>query len=180
MNNDLIEQWNQSNKLIIDSFKSIASANVSTMDKMLTSFVNPSASAEMTKSYISFTKELGEVYTDSINDMFQNQLKLINFQTTSESFGNLGNIYVDSMTNLGKQQAELMRLYIDTMAKYMETVKDAKKPEDLVNIQMSMFSELQEKVKNNMTATMGIFNSINSAMEIWTQKSLDSITDSDD
>ena len=175
MQNELIKQWFESNKLAIESFKNIASYNVNTMDKMLTSFVNPSASAELTKGSISFTKELGEVYTDSVNELFRNQLKLVNLQVTSEAFKNLGEIYVSSMTNLGKQQAELMNLYIETTAEYLEKLKGAKKLGDLVTVQSSMFSDLQAKVKYNMIGTIGVFNSIYNAMEIWTQKSLDEI-----
>ncbi len=122
MENALVKQWIESNKLAVESFKNIASSNVNAMDNMLTSFVNPSASAELTKGSISFTKELGEVYTDSVNELFQNQLKLVNLQTTSEAFEELGEIYVSSMTNLGKQQAELMNLYIETTAEYLESL----------------------------------------------------------
>lgn len=175
MQNDLIKQWVESNKLAIESFKNIAATNVNAMDKMLTSFVSPSAFAELSKSYISLVKELGEVYTDSVNELFQSQLKLVNLQATSESFKDLGDIYVSSMTNLGQKQAELMRLYIETMTEYLEILKGAKKIDDLVNVQTSMFTQLQEKVKTNMLETMAVFNSINTAMENWTQKSLDAI-----
>ena len=173
MENALVKQWIESNKLAVESFKNIASSNVNAMDNMLTSFVNPSASAELTKGSISFTKELGEVYTDSVNELFQNQLKLVNLQTTSEAFEELGKIYVSSMTNLGQKQAELMNLYIETTAEYLEKLKGAKKVGDLVTVQISMFSDLNAKVKDNMIGTIGVFNSIYSAMEIWTQKSLD-------
>ena len=179
MQNELVKQWIESNKLAIESFKNIASYNVNAMDKMLTSFVNLSALAELSKASISFTKELGEVYTDSINELFRNQLKLVDLQVTSEAFEELGDIYVDSMTNLGKKQAELIRLYIKTIADYLEDLKDAKKLDDLVNVQTSIFSELQEKGKTNMMETIGVFNSINNAMEVWTQKSLDAIAASD-
>ncbi len=175
MQNDLIKQWSESNKLVIDSFKNIASANAEAMDKMLTSLVNSSASAELTKGSISFMKELGEVYTDSVNELFQTQLKFMNLHTTSDAFKELGDIYVSAMTQLGQKQAELMHLYIESMAKYLETLKGAKKIDDLVNVQANMFSELQEKAKTNMLETMGVFNSINSAMDIWTQKSLDAM-----
>lgn len=179
MQNDLVKQWIDSNNLALESFKNIASSNVNAMDQMLKSFVNPTASAELTKGSINFVKELGEVYTDSANELFQNQLKLMSLHTTSEAFKDLGDIYVSSMTNLGQKQAELMRLYVETMAKYLDTLKGAKKIDDLINVQASMFSELQEKVKTNMVDTMGVFNSINSAMENWTKRSLDMIAASD-
>ena len=179
MQNELVEQWIESNKLAIESFKNIASYNVNTMDKMLTSFVNISALAELSKGSISLMKELGGVYTDSVNELFQNQLKLVNLQATSEAFKNLGEIYVSSMTNLGQKQAELMNLYIETTAESLESLKGAKKLDDIVIVQSSMFSELQAKVKDNMIDTIGVFNSINSAIEIWTQKSLDAIAASD-
>jgi hypothetical protein len=179
MQNDLVKQWTDSNKLALESFKNIANSNVNTIDQMLNSFVNPSAYAEMTKNSISLMKDFAEVYSDTSNDLLQNQLKLMNLNTTSEAFKDLGDIYVSSMTSLGQKQAELMRLYVETVAKYLETLKGAKKIDDLINVQASMFSELQEKVKTNMVDTMGVFNSINSAMDNWTQKSLDVIATAD-
>jgi hypothetical protein len=173
MQNELVKQWIDSNKLAIESFKNITSTNVNAMDAMLTSFVNPSAFAELSKSYLSLTKELGEVYTDSINELFQSQLKLVNLQATSDSFKDLGEIYVSSMTSLGLKQAELMRLYLETTAKYLDILKGAQKVDDLFNVQTSIFSELQEKLQENMLETMGVFNSINTALDNWTQKSLD-------
>ena len=173
MQNELVKQWIDSNKLAIESFKNITATNVNAMDAMLTSFVNPSAFAELSKGYLSLTKELGEVYTDSINELFQSQLKLVNLQATSESFKDLGEIYVSSMTNIGLKQAELMSLYLETTAKYLEILKGAQKVDDLFNIQTSIFSELQEKLQENMLETMGVLNSINTALDNWTQKSLD-------
>lgn len=175
MQNDLIKQWIETNKLAIDSFKEIASTNVNAVDKILTSFVNPSASAELTKSSISAVEDLSEVYTDSVNELFQNQLKLVNLQATSDSVKNLGDIYVSSISNLGQKQAELMSLYIETTANYLESLKGAKKLDDVINVQSSTLSEFLEKWKTNMVETMGVFNSISSAMEVWTQKSLDAV-----
>jgi hypothetical protein len=179
MQNDLIKQWIDLNKLAIESFKEIASTNVNAVDKILTSFVNPSASAELTKGSISVIQDLGEVYADSVNELFQNQLKLVNLQATSDSFKDLGDIYVSSITNLGQKQAELMSLYIETIANYLEQLKGAKKPDDFVNLQSSMLSKFLERWKNNMVETMGVFNSINGAMEVWTQKSLDAVASDD-
>ena len=179
MQNDLVKQWIDSNNLVMESFKNIASTNVNAMDQMFKSFVNPSASAELTKGSISLMKEWGEVYTETTNKLFQNQLQLVNLQTTSEAFKDLGDIYVSSMTNVGQKQAESMGLYVETMAKYLDTLKDAKKLEDLIKVQVSMFSELQEKVKTNIIDTMGVFNSLNSAIESWTQKSLEVIAAGD-
>lgn len=173
MQNELVKQWIDSNKLAIESFKNITATNVNAMDAMLTGFVNPSAFAELSKGYLSLTKELGGVYTDSINELFKSQLKLLNLQATSESFKDLGEIYVSSMTNIGLKQAELMSLYLETTAKYLEILKGAQKVDDLFNVQTSIFSELQEKLQENMLETMGVFNSINTALDNWTQKSLD-------
>lgn len=179
MQNDFTKQWVELNELAIASFRDMATNNIQAMEQMLTSFVNPGSLAEVTKSSIGILKELGEVYSDSVNQLFKTQLKLVNLHTTSEMSKELGDIYVSSMTNLGKKQAELMHLYIDTMANYLETLKDAKKPDDLIIVQASMFTELQEKVKTNMIETMGVFNTINSAMEIWTQNSLDKMANGD-
>jgi len=51
MQNELVKQWIDSNKLAIESFKNITATNVNAMDAMLTSFVNPSAFAELSKGY---------------------------------------------------------------------------------------------------------------------------------
>lgn len=179
MQNDLIKQWIDLNKLAIESFKEVASTNVQTVDKMLTTFVNPSGMAELTKGYISVAEDLKAVYSDSVNELFQNQLKLMNLQTTADSFKNLSDIYVSSITNLGQKQAELMNLYVETLANSLETLKDAKKPDDLVIVQSNMLSELLAKWKTNMEETIGVLNSINSAMEIWTRKSLDAVASDD-
>mgnify|MGYP006271789957 CR=1 FL=1 len=178
MQTDLIKQWIEFNKLAIDSFKKIATNNVMTTNQMLTSAVDPSALAELTKSSITLFKDLGKVYTDSVNEVFRTQLKLVNLQATSEAYKHLGEIYLSSMQQLGEQQGKLMQLYIETMANYLDELKDSKKVEDLATVQANVLAKLQDKVKDNMIDTMSVLNSLNSAMEVWTKKSLDAIAES--
>ncbi len=69
--NLFIQQWIEFNKLAIDSFKQVANANVQATNQALTSVVDPSGAAELTQSYITLFKDLGQVYTDSINTIFR-------------------------------------------------------------------------------------------------------------
>ena len=174
---DLIKQWIEFNKLAIDSFKKIASTNVMATNQMLTSAVEPTALTELTKSSITLFKDLGKVYTDSVNEVFRTQLRLVNLQATSEAYRQLGKIYLSSMQHLGEQQGKLMQLYIETMANYLEELKNTKKVEDISTVQNNVLAKLQDKVKDNMIDTMTVLNSMNSAMEDWTKKSLDAITE---
>ena len=110
MENNLVKQWIDLNTAILDSFKGLVATNTSTGEQMLANIANPSAYAELSQSSIKLVKEVGQVYTDSINELFQAQLKLVNLQTTSENIKGFRDIYVSSMTQLGEKQAELLGL----------------------------------------------------------------------
>ena len=174
---DLVKQWIEFNKLAIESFKTIATNNVMTTNQMLTSAVDSSALAELTKSSISLFKDLGKVYTDGVNEVFRTQLKVMNLQTTSEATKELGKIYVSSMQQLGDQQGKLIQLYIETMANYLEQVGQTKTADQIGTVEISLLTQLQDKVKANMLDTMGVLNSMNTAMEVWTKKSLNAIAE---
>lgn len=180
MENDFNSKIVESTKASLESFKTsieeIAAANVAAIGKLQKNVVNPGASAELSKMFIDFTKGMGELFTNSTNQIFQEQLKLINLQTLSGSFKALAEIYTNTMNSLGQKQGELLNIYTENIAKYLDSLNDAKKIDDVAAIQNSIFTDLQEKAKKNMTDTMGVLNSFNSAMDIWTQKSLDSMS----
>jgi|JI7StandDraft_1071085.scaffolds.fasta_scaffold01640_10 Phasin protein len=177
MQNEFIKPWIELNKLAIDSFKKIASNNVTTTNQMLTSFVDPSGAAELTQSYIALFKDIGQVYTDSVNDLFRTQVEVMNLQTTSETYKNFWDIYLSSMKDLGQKQAELMQLYVDTTSSYWNKLNDAKKVDDLGNVSSAVLTEFQDKAKKNMEDTLGVLNALSQGMDVWTTKSLDAIAE---
>ncbi len=173
--NQFIQQWIEFNKLAVDTFKKVATNNVSNTNKALASVVDPSGAAELTQSYISLFKDLGQVYTDSINDVFRTQVELMNLQTTSEAYKNFWDIYLSSMKDLGQKQAELMQCYVDTVGDYWGKLNDAKKVDDLGNIPNAVLTDFQKKAAKNMEDTLGVLNALNQGIDVWTTKSLDAI-----
>jgi hypothetical protein len=173
--NPFIQQWIEFNKLAIDSFKQVANANVQATNQALTSVVDPSGAAELTQSYIALFKDIGQVYTDSINTIFRTQVEVMNLKTTSEAYQNFWDIYLSSMKDLGQKQVELMQLYINATSSYLNKVNDAKKAEDLGAVQTSVLTEFQENAKKNMEETLGVLNALNQGIEVWTTKSINAI-----
>jgi hypothetical protein len=175
--NPFIQQWIEFNKLAIDSFKQVANANVEGTNQALTSVIDPSGAAELTQSYITLFKDLGQVYTDSINNIFRTQVEVMNLQTTSEAYQNFWDIYFSSMKDLGEKQVELMQLYINATSSYLNQVNNAKKVEDLGSVQTSVLTEFQDNAKKNMEATLGVLNALNQGIEVWTTKSLNAMVE---
>lgn len=175
--NPFIQQWIEFNKLAIDSFKKVANANVEATNQALTSVIDPSGAAELTQSYIALFKDIGQVYTDSINNIFRTQVEVMNLQTTSEAYQNFWDIYLSSMKDLGEKQVELMQLYINATSSYLNQVNNAKKVEDLGAVQTSVLTEFQDNAKKNMEATLGVLNALNQGIEVWTTKSLNAIVE---
>ncbi len=177
--NPFVEQWIEFNKLAIDSFQKMATNNVTVTNQMLTGFVDVRGVAELTQSYLSLFKGMGDVYTKSVNDVFKTQLDLLKLQATSKAYKDFGEFYLDGMTKLGKNQADWMQLYIDMISSYLDKVSQAKEVSDLALYvpKQTLTDEFQKKANDTLEQTLYILNSLNVGIELMTQKTVDAMAE---
>jgi hypothetical protein len=179
MGNDMIEKWVDSSKSSIETFKNVIKSNMDSANNMMQKFlVNPASLAELTKASMSFTKELNELYSSTTVNLIKNQLNMANVQISQASFKEFGEIYGQAITSLVQKQKEMMNIYLENSVHYFDTLKKANNAEEFISVQSNAISELQEKVKKNMTETMMVFTQINTAMKIWVEKTLDELASS--
>lgn len=173
--NDLMQEWTKWNQFTLESWKNATDTYIDLIDNGLIYWSKPSAFAELSMESIRFSEQLENVYSDTINQLLQVQLKFLNLDTTSEATKNLSDIYLASVTNLGAKQVELMQMLIDTITEHLKILQTARKPADLIAVQVNLATQLQQNLKTSTIDTLGVLNSIKEAWENWTYKTLSAI-----
>jgi hypothetical protein len=177
MQNPFIQQWIDFNKLAIDSFKKVATNNVDATNQTLKSVAPSSGTAELTLSYVTLFKDVAQVYTDSVNSVFRTQLELMCLETTSNAYQKFWKTYLTSMTDLGKNQVELMKLCVDAASYYGTKLNDTITVDEVATLPNAVLEDLKlkDKLAKNMEETLGIVNGLNRAIDISTKEYLNAI-----
>ncbi|EDN71033.1 Phasin [Beggiatoa sp. PS] len=74
-------------------------------------------------------------------------------KSAMDAIKELGEINVNTMTRLTQRQMEMVNLYMEGGSKQLETLSEAKNPQDVVAAQSHLFTELNEKLMDNARQT---------------------------
>ncbi|HLC16111.1 MAG TPA: phasin family protein [Thermodesulfovibrionia bacterium] len=175
MQNDLLKQWTDSTQTAIASFKKLTDENMATLDSWMQGFWRIQDFAEFTKSSMKSAKDVEKINTSSLNTFLQQQLGKLNVKASATAMKDLGSIISDSMNRLMENQMKLLNGYMESSAQHMETLKQAKSVNDVISVQMNLFSEFQGKIKDNMIHLMLILEGIKTAVVYWIERSVDNM-----
>lgn len=173
---DMMKQWMDMNRSLTASFAEITKANSAIMNEMMQHTMGTRQFAEFVKSMLDSGKEMESNREEAANKLLQSMLGSVDLQAGSTALKELGEINSSAMTRLVQNQMEVLNTYIETTSEHMEKLKAAKSTDDLMGAQMHLFTELQEKMKANTMNTMQIMNGIKTAMQGWTEKTLEKAT----
>lgn len=96
------------------------------------------------------------------------------------SIRELGGIQTSAGTALAKTQADILSLYTDTTAQYLDLLKQAKGIEDLIATQAHLLTAVQDKLKTYSLDCLQIAGSVKVAMSAWAEKALDTAAAQDE
>lgn len=178
MQEDAVKQWSNLTKAALDSFKQMYETNVATTNSLLSTQFNLNSWAELMKYSMASAKELQEMNTNIVNDILKNQLQHVNLKASASAVKEFGEIGSNAMGELMRQQTDLINEYMEKTAEHLESVKDAKNAEEVVNAQARLFAELQEKMKASTVSTMGLLGQVKTAMSTWTEKNIETLSES--
>lgn len=170
MQADLMKQWTEMSQSSLETLKQIGAANVETLNGMMKSQFAATNMAELIQTSMKAVQELNQTNSTLLNSMLQKQMSAVNLNATATAFKELGDISSNTMNGFLQRQVELMKLYTESTNRYVESLKQAKTPEEAIKAQTELFKDLQEKLKGNALQTMQVLNSIRETMQAWSDK----------
>ncbi|OUD12369.1 phasin family protein [Thioflexithrix psekupsensis] len=167
MQNDVIKQWTEMSKVAVDALQQMTSANAEAMSQLIHNQFNSKNLGDVIKAAVESAKEFREINTQAFNTLLQKQLGMVNLNSSADSVKELGEIGNNAMTKFVEQQTALLNTYVETNRIYLDAIKDAKNPQDLVAAQTKMFTELQAQMKSHTMQTLTTLEALKSAISTW-------------
>jgi len=172
---DMMKQWMDVSKSITESMQEMTKANTTKMNEMMQYSVGTRQFAEFMQGMMDAGKTIQDNSQAATQKMLQSLLGNVDLQANSTALKELGEINSSVVTRMVQTQMDMMNTYIEATTEHMEKVKAAKSADDLMTAQMQLFTELQEKMKSNTMNSLTIMNETKSAMQGWTEKTLEKV-----
>lgn len=93
-------------------------------------------------------------------------------QSSMEAIKELGDINTRMMTRLTQRQIDMMNLYMESSAKQMEVLSNAKNPQDIMGSQSQLYTEMNEKLMDNARQTLEVLMDAKSELSGWAEKGM--------
>lgn len=178
LNNGLVKQWTEMNQSTMATLKQMAHANTETMTALMENQLSSKHVATLMKAALESMKDARELNTNAFNTLVQQQLSVIDLNGAAESMKALAELSHVTMQKFVEQQMTLSTFYMESSARYMEELKRARTPEEMMGAQMELFNELQNKIKDNAMSTLETLEALKVGMRAWTEKSIEITTSS--
>lgn len=176
MQNELMKQWSELIQASANSFKELTEANNATFNSMMQGVWNMNQMADLTKASMAAAQEFNEANINTFNNLLKNQLKTINLNAYATVLRELSQLSSDTMNRLMQHHFKMMQAYVENSATHLEQLSRAENAQDLTQIQMHLFSEMQAQMKENTLQTMSMLDAIKSAMLVWSEKSMEQMS----
>jgi len=176
MQDDLMKQWSEFIQASANSFKELTEANNATLNSMMQGAWNMNQMADLTKASMAATQQFNETNVAAFNSLLKNQLKTINLNAYAMVLRELSQLSNDTMSRLMQHHFQMMQAYVENSAAHLEKLSQAENAQDLTQIQMHLFSEMQAQMKDNALQTINILESIKSALVAWSEKSVEQMS----
>jgi hypothetical protein len=173
LNNDLIKQWTEMNQSAMDALKYIGSANIDTITTLMDNQFSSKQAASLMQAALASLKDTRELNTNAFSSLMQQQLSMIDLNGAAESMKALTELSHATMQKFVEQQTTLSTFYMESSARYMEELKRARTPEDVLGAQMELFNEIQNKMKDNAMLTLETLEALKTGMRAWAEKSIE-------
>jgi len=168
MANDLLKQWMELTQSSMDSFKELTENNTNALKGMLGQSSNAGFS-EMTKASMEMMKQFNEMYTTTLNNVFQHQFNSLD----AEAIKSLNEINMRTMNDFMQKHMELVNAYVDISNKQVEALKQANDLKDVINVHVTMYTEVHENLKDKSAELFKLSDTFKSALSDWTEKNFE-------
>jgi hypothetical protein len=172
----LVKQWTDTIQTSIDSFKKFTDGNLEATNKVTDNLLKMKDFAELGKALMNTSTDLRKIDESTLNRLIHIQLGMINLKASATAIKDLSTITTDSMNRLMKSQTDMLNAYMEHVSTYLETLKRSRSTTDITTAQMHMFTEIQQKMKDNAVETMLLLEGVRAAMNALTEKTLDNMT----
>ena len=94
-------------------------------------------------------------------------------QSMMESIKQLGEINTSVMSKLTERQMEAVNTYMDSVNKQLESMKDVKNVQEVMNAQASLAQEFSEQMLSNARQTMDVLMETRTDLNSWLEQGIE-------
>lgn len=176
MSNALFTQWVDMSQEALKKFNETQSAVLNNLSGQQP--FNVTSMAEMMKASMQSFQQLTNNNTSAFNDLVSKQATSLKLNVSAEALQKFTEL-MGSFTNRAIQQQTTMAAEcMKSFTHYLTKLHEVKNAEDLTGLQMKFAEDLSAALKAGMGSNTELLGSLQSAMTVWTEKTLDNTIES--
>lgn len=180
MQNYVIQQWASSVEASTAFLKQFSEINTASMNQVADNGLAMTDLAGLGKSVMGFWTQVRKSNQDMLNSLIQLQLAPTDEKVLADATRNSAAIWTDATKRLVESQMELVNVYMEASASYLEGLKSTRTTNDFAAVTMHTLTEIQAKSRDKTLETMAVLSGIQTALEDWTETTLDSMSTQSD
>jgi len=175
MSNTIFTQWVEMSQEALKKFTETQSAVLNNLGSQQP--LNVTSMAEMMKASMQSFQQLTNNNTAAFNNLISNQATSLKLNVSAEAIQKLTEIMGSLTNNAIQQQTKLATDCMKPFTEFLTKLSEVKNPEDLTGLQMKFAEDLGAALKAGAADNAQLLGSLQSAMTVWTEKTLDKTID---
>jgi hypothetical protein len=171
MPNTFVSQWVEFSQASLNKFKEFSDASVANLSAAKPAFSSADV-AELLKNAIAANKQFNDISTATFMKLFHNQITSMNLGNTTSAVQELTDISSGLMSQFVQQQTQFVSDLTSAFSGYVANLQQVNGTTELTTVQSDLLATIQQQVKDNAAANMGLLNSLSVATSAWTEKTL--------
>lgn len=162
---DVLKQWSD----LVSQFNS----NQNNVFANLPQSFNLATVAQTIKTTMQALDDVQKANNTLLDNMLKKQLSSANLEVTATAVKEITELNTNTFQILTQLQLKALNSYAGVVSDYVKNLENVRTANDVAAAQGEMFSQLQEKVKDNTGQMIQTLTAIQASGKAWTEKMLD-------
>jgi len=172
----LFQQWTKSIETSTALLQQFTEPNISSTKLLMQGVYGLRDYAQFSKSLITFYTEYRKSNEYILNNLLQSQLSLLNPQALATATREVGENLTNSVERTIQNQLELVKIYVEANANYLEALANAQTSLDLTTAALKLSTDIQKKSKENVLEGLAVVKGTETAISGWAEATMNAMS----
>jgi hypothetical protein len=166
------KQWLDMGQASLENLKKLTETNTANLSDALHYQMTNADLTQLIKASIQSTQQLSEINSAAFHNLFRNQLNVMQTNISAPAMQEWTDMMTNLTQNFMQQQATLFTDCSQVFNAYLADLQKVHNVEEMSSLQLELYNNLEDKVKNNSSQHIDLLNNMKEAMNTWAEKNL--------
>jgi hypothetical protein len=166
------KQWLDMGQASLDNLKKLTETNAANLNDTLHYQMTNADLTQLIKASIQSTQQLNEINNAAFHNLFRNQLNTMQTNLSAPAMQEWADMVTKLTQKFMQQQAALFTDCSQVFNSYLADLQKIHTVEEMNTLQLELYHNLEEKVKQNSSQHIDLFSKMKLSMNEWVERNL--------